>query len=435
MPSRRDFLAAAAISAAASHAEPADQLAVNGGTPVRTQPLAGPNWGPQYYDEQEATQLHEVLASHNPFRFSNPLEKSKVANFENEYARRMQTRHALAVTSGTAALHVAMAALEVGPGDEVIIPAWTWYSCYNTVIQAGALPVFAEIDESFNLDPTDIERHITPQTKVIMAVHLQGNPADMDPILAIARKHNLKVLEDCSQSVGASYKGKPIGSMGDIGINSLQQSKTITAGEGGVVVTNDPYLFERAFRFHDVTFRRDMPAKLRFMPGLNYRMNEFTGGVLLAQIRKLDTIISDVRRNARRVYAGLRDVPNVRLRHRPDPEGELGTGIFLGFRTKEDRARYAAAMKAEGVPVANPGGSVILPIVPEIVEKVTVTPRWPSFASERGKSIRYGAECCPRTIDILSRYAGVMMSPKYTERDTADAVTAIRKVYPSITQA
>jgi len=144
----------------------------------------------------------------------------------------------LAVTSGTAALHTAMAALEVGPGDEVILPAWTWYSCYNTAIQAGALPVFAEIDESFNIDPKAIEPLITPQTKVIMAVHLQGNPADMDPILAIARKHGVKVLEDGSQSVGASYK-KPLGSMGDIGIYSLQQSKTITAGEGGALVTTD----------------------------------------------------------------------------------------------------------------------------------------------------------------------------------------------------
>src|SRR5271165_385395 len=223
--------------------------------------------------------------------------------------------------------------------------------------------------------------------------------------------------------------------MGDIGIYSLQQTKTITAGEGGMVVTSDPYLFERAFRFHDVTFRRGMPAKLRFMPGLNYRMNEFTGGVLLAQLRKLDTIIGDVRRNARRVYAGIRDLPGTHLRRLPDPEGELGTGIFLGFKTKEDRQRYTAAMKAEGVPVASPAGSVILPTVPEIEQKVTVTPRWPSFASERGKTIRYGAECCPRTIDILSRFAGVMMSPKYTERDTQDAVTAIRKVYPAMVQA
>jgi 8-amino-3,8-dideoxy-alpha-D-manno-octulosonate transaminase len=427
---RRDFLAASVAAAASADAAP--QLAVNGGAPVRSKPLMGPNWGPQYYDDKEQTQLTEVLEGHNPFRFSNPPEKSKVAKFENECAVRMRTKYALAVTSGTAALHAAMAALEVGPGDEVILPAWTWYSCYNTIVQAGALPVFAEIDESFNLDPGDIEHRITPQTKVIMAVHLQGNPADMDPILEIARKHGLKVLEDASQSVGASYKGRPLGSMGDIGIFSLQQSKTITAGEGGVVVTSDAYLFERACRFHDVTGRPSTGSRLGFMPGLNYRLNEFSGGVLLAQVRKLDTIIGDVRRNARRVYRGIGDLPATHLRRLPDPDGELGTGIFLGFPSKEARDRYAQAMKAEGVPVSGPAGSVILPIVPGIEQKVTVTPRWPSFASERGKSIRYGSECCPRTIDILSRFAGVMMSPKYTERDTEDAVSAIRKVYPAI---
>jgi 8-amino-3,8-dideoxy-alpha-D-manno-octulosonate transaminase len=429
---RRQFLAAgAAISSL--DAAPAEKLAIDGGAPVRKQPLGTRNWGPLYYDDQEQRQLTEVLDGRNPFRWNNPPARSKVATFEREFAARMRTQYALAVTSGTAALHVALAALEVGPGDEVILPAWTWYSCYNAVVQLGALPVFAEIDESFNLDPRDLERHTTPQTKVIMAVHLQGNPADMDPILAIARKHRIKLLEDGSQSVGASYRGKPLGSMGDIGIFSLQQSKTITAGEGGAVVTSDPLLYERACRFHDVgTYRRDMTRQLGFLPGLNYRMNEFTGGVLLAQIRKLDTIIGAVRANAARVYEGVRGLPGAKLRRLPDPAGELGTGIFLEFATTERRDRYVKAMQAEGVPVMPPNGSVILPVVPSIEQKVTITPSWPSFTSPRGRSIRYGRECCPRTIDILSRYAGVMMGPKYTEADTADAVAAVRKVYPAV---
>ena len=428
MVNRRGFLAVAAATAARG-----EQLAVNGGTPVRTQPLATRNWGPQYYDDQEQRQLADVLEGRNPFRFNNSASASKVATFEREFAARTKTQWALAVTSGTAALHVALAALEVGPGDEVILPAWTWYSCYTAVLQLGALPVFAEIDESFNLDPEDIEHRITPQTKVIMAVHLQGNPADMDRILAIARKHRVKVLEDGSQSVGASYKGRPLGSMGDIGIFSLQQSKTITAGEGGVVVTSDPLLFERACRFHDVGgMRGGIPAKLGWLPGLNYRMNEFTGGVLLAQIRKLDTIISAVRTNAGRVYEGVRDLPGIRFRGLPDPAGEIGTGVFVAFKSKEQRAQYAAAMKAENVPVASPIGSIVLPVVPEIEHKVTITPTWPSFNSPRGKSIRYGKEACPRTIDILERFAGVMMGPKYTASDCADAVRAIRKVYPTV---
>jgi 8-amino-3,8-dideoxy-alpha-D-manno-octulosonate transaminase len=164
----------------------------------------------------------------------------------------MGTRYALAVATGTGAMDTAMAALEVGPGDEVILPAWTFVSCYNTIVLSGALPVFAEVDESFNIDPADIEHRITPQTKAIMVVHLRGVAADMDPIMAVARKHGVKVFEDAAQSMGSTYKGRAVGSIGDIGMFSLQITKPIAAGEGGVVVTNDPALYERAVRYHDV---------------------------------------------------------------------------------------------------------------------------------------------------------------------------------------
>jgi 8-amino-3,8-dideoxy-alpha-D-manno-octulosonate transaminase len=362
----------------------------------------------------------------------------KVATFEKEFAARMQTRFALGVTSGTAALQTALAAVGVGPGDEVILPAWTWHSCFNTVVLAGALPVCAEIDESFNIDPEDMERCITPQTKLIMAIHLQGCPADMDRILAIARKHGIKVLEDCAQSVGGSYKGKPLGSLGDIAIYSLQLNKTITAGEGGAVATSDPLLYERAVRFHDMGGIRPLHEKVIGQPhagwfiGTNFRMSEFTGGVLLAQLRKLDQIVGAVRANVRRVYDGIRDLPGIRLRHLPDPDGELGAAVFLGFDSKERCERYMQAMRAEGVPVSHPAGSVILPALRHIIDKVTVTPNWPSFTLGRGKSIRYGPDTCPRTIDILGRYAGVSMDPKFTRRDLDDVVAAIRKVYPVI---
>jgi 8-amino-3,8-dideoxy-alpha-D-manno-octulosonate transaminase len=434
---RRAFLAAG-IAGIGIKATP--KALIDGGKPLREKPLRADYWGTQFYDEQERQQLLDVHSSRRPFRWYGPGDQPppKVAAFEDELAARMQTRFALAVTSGTAALQVALAALEIGPGDEVILPAWTWHSCFNAIVLAGALPVFAEIDESFNIDPADIEANITPQTKAIMAVHLQGNPCDMDRIMATARKHQLKVLEDCAQSVGASYKGRPLGSIGDIGIYSLQINKTITAGEGGAVVTNDPVLFERASRFHDLGGLRpphekklSQPRLERFI-GPNFRMNEFSGGVLLAQLRKLDTIVNAVRSRARRVYDGTRDLDGIHFRHRPDPAGELGAAIFLGFRTKEQRDRYAAAMKAENVPASPPGGSVILPIQPHIEKKITVHSAWPSFSTERGKSIRYGAECCPKSIDILNRFAGVSLDPKFNERDISDIVAAIRKVHPTV---
>ncbi len=438
MLNRRQFVAATAVAAGAAQA--ASRLAVDGGKPVREKPLRASFWGNQYYDDKEQRQLADVLESRRPFRWYGPGPEPpmKVFTFEKELAVRMQRRYALAVTSGTAALATALAALEIGPGDEVILPAWTWHSCFNTIVLAGALPVFAEIDESFNIDPADLERKITPQTKAVMAVHLQGNPCDMDSVLTIARSHRIKVLEDCAQSVGASYKGRPLGSMGQIGIYSLQINKTITAGEGGAVVTNDPVLFERASRFHDLGNLRAPHQKMIGDPqmgafaGNQYRMSEFTGGVLLAQLRKLDTIVADVRANARRVYEGIRNLDGLRLRHLPDPEGELGAAVFLGFDNKAKRDHYLAAMKAENVPASPPGGSAILPILPQVERKVTIHPAWPSFTSERGRSIRYGAECCPHTLDVLNRFAGVSLDPKFTPQDTADIVAAIRKVYPTV---
>lgn len=417
------------------------KLAIDGGSPVRPTPLRARHFGPLYYDESEFGFLKEVWETRSPFRFwgfDASKTPDKVASFERDFAAYMQTRYALAVTSGTAALQVAMAALEIGPGDEVIVPAWTWHSCFNAVVMAGGLPVLAEIDSSFNLDPAGIERHITPRTKAIMAVHLQGNPAAMDEILAIAKRRNLKVLEDVSQSVGASYKGKPLGSMGDIAIASLQVNKTISAGEGGAVYTSDPALFERAVRFHDVgTIRTPHEkwiggAKGQSFIGVNYRVNEFTGAVVLAQIRKLPAVVAGVRAAAKRVYDGIADLPGLELRGRPDPAGELGSGVFIGFKDKALRDRFLAAMRAENVPGSPPSGSVVLPLQEHIIAKRAPHPKWPTWNSPEGRAVTYGPQSCPKTLAVLDRFGGVPLDPKYTEKDTADIVAAIRKVYPAV---
>lgn len=437
---RREFVA---TMAAAGMAGPAGDLAIDGGKPVRETPLVGEHWGPLYYDQAERAQVTEVIDTGMPFRYQGRLGRrpDKVDTYEKEFAARMQTRYAIGLSSGTGALECAVSAFQIGPGDEVILPAWTWFSTCTAVIRAGALPVFAEIDESFNLDPADIEHRITPQTKAIIAVHLQGTPADMDPILAIARKHRLRVLEDCAQAVGGAYKGKPLGSIGDMGIYSHQLSKTITAGEGGSLVTSDPVLFERACRFSDVGMlsgphqRMLGEAKLVPIVGSNFRMSEFTGGVMLVQLRKMDKMIQAARANAAEIYEGVRDLPGIRFRLRPDPAGDLGARVFIRFDSKERRDRFQAAMKAENVPVSPPGGSVVLPTAACIENKSTVHPAWPSWSSERGKAIRYGAASCPRTLDVLSRFAGVAVTPKYTRKELDQIVAAIRKVYPRIVGA
>lgn len=412
-----------------------EKLAIDGGTPVRETPLPSGAYGPQFYDEVEQRELLDVLASRRPFRHS--AADSKVLLFEKEYAAYLGAKHALGVTSGTTALIAAMAALEVGPGDEVILPAWTWYSDYDAVIHAGALPVFAEIDESFAMDPDDIEHRITPRTKVIAPSHLQGCPGDIERILEIARKHNLRVLEDCAQCVGGKFRDRYLSTWGDIGIFSFQESKTITAGEGGALVSNDPEIFERAVRFHDVGILRVHGGELDggtldTFPAANFRMSEFTGAVLRGQLRKLETIVSANRAHARTVREGIADLPGIRMRKQVDPEGDVGEMVFLILDTREQASQFLRALRAEGISGSHPGGSAVLPAVPRIENKVTLHPDWPSFTTPQGRAIQYGRECCPRTIDILERAIGVRMSPHYTEQDVQDIIRAIRKVHVTL---
>jgi len=429
--------------ASAASAPLAADLAINGGKPVRVTMLEARLSGPQYYDDEEHRELLDVLNNRSPFRWWGIDSKGKLPDkcisFEKEFAAHQNTRYCVAVTSGTTALMTALAALEVGPGDEVILPAWTWYACYDAILSAGALPVFAEIDESMNIDPGDIEHRITSRTKVIMVVHILGAPADMDPILALAHKHKLRVLEDCAQSVGVRYKGRPVGSMGDVGIFSFQVNKTISAGEGGAVVMNDPYLFERAARFHDCGMLREgharvlgEPARMQMFSSCQYRMSEFTAAVLRAQLRKLDRIVADFRDKTARVTAGIKDLPGVQFRKKNDEEGGLGNWVFIRTAGKEQRDHFIRAMRAENIDAQAMGGSVILPIEPHIEKKQTLQPNWPSFSTPAGKAIRYGATCCPRTIDVWNRYVGIPMDPKLSDQDVADITAAVRKVYPVV---
>ncbi len=440
---RRGFLAATSSAAAGvvlqsklRAAETAEKPAIDGGTPVRATPLRAQPYGPQFYDDAERRELIEVLESKSPFRWWHG--GSKVLQFEQAYAAHIGVKHALAVTSGTTALLTAMAALEIGPGDEVILPAWTWYADYDAIVLAGALPVFAEIDESFNIDPGDIQARITPRTKAVIACHLQGTPADLAPILSIAPQHKLKVIEDCAQCLGGRYQGKYVGSIGDLAINSFQLSKTITSGEGGAVATSDGELYERAARFHDVGTLRS-PVKEWLQGGLlaafascNFRMNEFTGAVLKAQLQKLETICARLRRNARTVREGIADLPGLKLRWTPDAEGDIGVAVYLDLETRRRRDAFLRALRAEGIAATGPSGSAILPADPRIENKLTVHPQWPSFQSPQGKAIRYGAECCPRTVDIIGRFGGVIIDPNFEESELRDIVRAIRKVYPAV---
>jgi dTDP-4-amino-4,6-dideoxygalactose transaminase len=448
--SRRTFLAAVSAAASAPLLGAADPpaLATEAGQPVRSTPLTTQFEGANFIGEEEKREVDEAVEARSLFRFYGFTPPQKARTFEEEFQKFMGVKYALGVTSGTAALHVAINALGVGPGDEVILPAETWHSDYNAIVMTGALPVFCEINETFAMDPEDLRRKITPDTKVVMPSHLSGTVANMDEIMAVAREHNLKVLEDSAEAIGATYKGKRTGSIGDIGIYSFQTAKMMTSGEGGCVITNDPALYERAIRFHDLggvrpTFQTalgitDYPRGGEgtegdrggeTMLGLNYRMNEETGAVLCAQLRKMETALANHRRMHQYVGAKLKDLPGIKLRPSNNPGGDIGLSLDLLLPTRDLRDKFIEAMTAENVPMGvGIQGTRNLPTMGYIEDKVAPHPQWPSFNTPRGKSMKYGAECCPRSVDLKNRYASLYIGPKWTEDDLNDVVSAVTKV-------
>jgi len=393
---------------------------------------------PQYYDHTEGDALLDVLKEKSPFRYYGMGKPHKVKDFESGWGEYIGAKYPLCVTSGTAALDCAVTGLGIGPGDEVIMPAYTWWSDYTCVINAGALPVFADIDESITLDPKDFERKITSRTRAVIPVHLLGGQCDMDAIMAIAKKNGIKVLEDCAQCVGGSYKGTKLGLIGDVGIYSYQYHKMISAGEGGSLVTNDPIIYEKAARFHDMGVMQRVftdrlgESKVDDFAGENFRMSEFTGAVLGAQLPKLDTIVKDMRGNCNYVRDGIKKLPGIKLRKRPDPNGDIGYAVFIETKNKAAREKFKEEMKKQRVGAGNISGSVLLPIKSSIMKKQTRHPKWPSFNSPEGKAIQYGPDTCRQTLRIHDTFVQVRIGPKFTQEMNDRVIDAITKAHKAV---
>jgi 8-amino-3,8-dideoxy-alpha-D-manno-octulosonate transaminase len=212
----------------------------------------------------------------------------------------------------------------------------------------------------------------------------------------------------------------------------------MTSGEGGAVVTSDPLIYERAARFHDMgTIRRlfldrSGPSQVETFAGENFRMNELTGAVLGAQLTKLDTMVAHLRKNARAIYDGIKNLPDIRLRHRPDPEGDIGYSVFFEMKDKTMRDRCIKELRDRKVPAGRISGSVLLPIHESVMNKRTRHSDWPSFNSPHGKKIKYGPECCRQTLDVYDRFVQVRVGPKYTQRINEYIIDAISQVYPTL---
>lgn len=406
-----------------------ENLALYGGEKVKNTPFAkGKRFG-----EEELRNLEEALNQNTLFYWKGNLVKKLTAKFAEMYG----VPYCVATTSGTASIHVALGALGVTAGDEVITSPITDMGTIIGIIYQNAIPVFADLDpNSYNMDPASIEAKITDKTKAIVVVHLAGAPADMDPIMEIAKRHNLKVIEDCAQSYMTRYKGRLCGTIGDAGCFSLNDFKHISAGDGGMVIMKDENLYHTALRFADKNYQRitvngQADRQIPFIAP-NYRMNELTGAVGLAQLDKVEWICEQRHKMGERVSEALRKLPG--LTPPKIYENSYSSYWFYLFRIDEEEAgvsreEFCNAVSAEGVP-CTPG------YIPHCVYEYDM------FANQEGyrstncpfkcplndRTYTYGKGLCPQAEEILQTAVRVEINEFYSEQDIQDTINAITKV-------
>ncbi len=335
-----------------------DVLALNGGEPVLKKEL--PSW--PYFAPDEIEAARQVLASGRV----NYWTGEEGREFEREYAAYVGTKYAIALANGTVALELALFALGVGSGDEVVVPSRTFIASASCVVMRGGLPVVADMDAvSGNVTAETISSVLTSRTKAIIPVHLAGWPCDMDPILELTRRHGLKVIEDCAQAHGATYKGRPVGSMGDVGTFSFCQDKILsTGGEGGLLTTNETSIWDLAWSFkdhgksYDAVYNREHPAGFRWLHqsfGTNWRLTEMQSAIGRVLLRKLPERVRLRRRNAAILDEAFSRIPSLRVTLPPEGFGHSYYKYYTYLCPERllggwDRDRIMAAIHAEGVP-------------------------------------------------------------------------------------
>jgi dTDP-4-amino-4,6-dideoxygalactose transaminase len=402
------------------------RLAINGGEQSRTTPLPDGN----KVGAEELRELTDVIESGQLFRWAG----TKVVQFEKEFAELHGIKHAVASSSGTSSIHVALGMIDPAPGDEIITPPITDLGSILPIIYQNCIPIFADVlPDTYNLDPASVEANITEKTKAILAIHLFGNATDMNPILEIARKHNLVVIEDCSQAHLAEYQRELVGTFGDIGCFSLQQSKHMTTGAGGVTITNNDEYGRRGLLFTDKGQHQDWewPRKYSII-GLNYHMTELQGAVACAQVRKVRDVVERRRRNGDLLTTLISDAPHIQSqRILPGCKGSYWLyGLTINSEAPFSARQFVEALRAEGVPGSPSYIGKPIFLCSEAVETQSTfggtSHPWDHPRARKG--IRYYEGLCPVTEDILNRMVTIPMREWYAESDVRDIATAICKV-------
>lgn len=404
-----------------------EKLALYGGTPAKTTPYGtGRRFG-----KEELANLEEALNQNTLFYWHGNMTK----RFCQKFAEMYDSKYCVATSSGTASIHVALGAVGVGPGDEVITAPITDMGSVIGILYQNAIPVFADLDpHTYNMDPKSIEEKITDRTKAIVVVHLAGNSAEMDEIMRIAKKHNVYVIEDCAQSYCCTYKGKYAGTYGDIGCFSVNDFKHISAGDGGMIITNNEELYQKALMFADKNYNRLGAEIAKNVPYLapNYRMNELTAAVGLAQLDRVEDICAKRQVYGAGLNAALQDLEGIYPHKVLD---DCGCSFwFYMFRVDEEelgttRSEFVKALRAEGIPA-------IEGYIPQCVYQLdmfknkTVYPGGTQYPLDgtHGREIEYKDGDCPVAEKILATSVRVPVSEFYTEQDLEETINAIKKV-------
>ena len=417
--------------------------------PVRTEPLPLEFPGVHHMDEDEVEAAVRVLRARSGFRYYGVDLQKEVETFEREFSEFTGAQRAVAVGSGTGALAVALSALRVGPGQQVIVPAYMWVSVAAAVVNQGAIPVLADIDETFCLNPRDVEAKITPRTAGIILVHMSGAPGDASAIRRIADKHGIFLLEDCAQCAGGSIGGRKVGTFGHMGIFSFQMNKNMTSGEGGCIVTSDAALYDRAFACHDMGYPRDENGRLVFdddetcLWGKGHRLDEMRAAVLRVQLRKLPVILNAMRSSKYRIREALARYPQVQLRKIQDPAGDTGCFLLTTYRDATTAGRVHQGLLDAGIRTFPQGISNIIMTdwglhlyynIVSLVKKTSVDGRgfpW-KLAENHGLECDYAKGACPCADSLFERSILIPIPSCLTRQDEDDVIRAFERVLTEI---
>jgi len=408
--------------------------------------------GALHYDQEEIDAVTRVVKAQSPFRFYGVNFQHETEQLEKEFADFIGVKYCVAVSHGTAALQCAMAAMEVGPGDEVLLPGYFWVQTVSSVVRAGAIPVLVDVDESFNMDPQDLKRKITKRTKAAVMVPMGGVMGQMEKVTEICKKNKIWLLEDCAQSSGASQFGKKAGSFGDIAIFSFQINKNITAGEGGAVVTNNIDLFKKAFAAHDLGYAKkengdlDLENEDLQLWGIGVRMSEVTASLVRVQLKKIGLITSNMRNFKYELIDIISRYKGIGSRYVADPKGDSGGFLKMIFEKTEISKKFRDALIENGIKVKSgefypvhmtDWGLHIYYNIPALVGKKSICGHhsvWELQENSFAKNYSYQKETLPVLDNFIERTVLFCIASKLSDDQKSLIKTAFAKTCNQLLQ-